>query len=53
MDRFHFYKLINDVVQELRIQYRWEALKKENKASILPKELHFQVSIVHDNASCN
>lgn len=32
MDRFHVQKLAYDAVQELRINYRWEALDKENQA---------------------
>lgn len=31
-DRFHVQRLACDAVQELRIQYRWEALDKENEA---------------------
>lgn len=30
-DRFHVQKLSNDAVQNIRIQYRWEALEKENE----------------------
>ncbi|WP_321297202.1 transposase [Marinifilum fragile] len=32
IDRFHVQKLANDAVQELRIDYRWKAIDKENKA---------------------
>ncbi|WP_118977026.1 ISAon1 family transposase [Taibaiella koreensis] len=31
-DRFHVQRLACDAVQELRIQYRWEALDEENEA---------------------
>jgi len=31
-DRFHVQRLACDAVQELRIQYRWEALDQENEA---------------------
>ena len=32
IDRFHVQKLAFDAVQELRIQFRWEALQQENEA---------------------
>ena len=39
-DRFHVQKLAYDAVQEIRIQYRWEAIEQENKEMELSKELH-------------
>jgi len=38
-DRFHVQKLAYEAVQELRIQYRWEAMELENKEIELSKEL--------------
>lgn len=38
-DRFHVQKLAYDAVQEMRIQYRWEAIEQENKEIELSKEL--------------
>ncbi len=32
IDRFHVVQLINDVVQQKRIEHRWTAVKEENKA---------------------
>jgi transposase len=32
IDRFHVVQLINDVVQQKRIEHRWAAVKEENKA---------------------
>jgi len=32
IDRFHVQKLVNDAVQEIRIKYRWEAIKEESDA---------------------
>ncbi|WP_349773788.1 ISAon1 family transposase [Chitinophaga horti] len=32
IDRFHVQQLAFDAVQEIRIQYRWEALEQENEA---------------------
>jgi transposase len=37
-DRFHVQKLAYDAVQEMRIQYRWEALEQENLEIELAKE---------------
>ena len=37
-DRFHVQKLAYDAVQEMRIQYRWEAIEQENKEMELAKE---------------
>ena len=37
-DRFHVQKLAYDAVQEMRIQYRWEAIDQENKEIELAKE---------------
>jgi transposase len=37
-DRFHVQKLAMDAVQELRIQYRWEAIELENTERQLAKE---------------
>ncbi|MBI9033395.1 MAG: transposase [Bacteroidales bacterium] len=30
-DRFHVQKLAREAVQDMRLQYRWEALDKETK----------------------
>lgn len=38
-DRFHVQKLAMDAVQELRIQYRWEAIDQENAERSLAKEV--------------
>jgi transposase len=38
-DRFHVQKLAYDAVQEMRIQFRWEAIELENKEIELSKEL--------------
>jgi transposase len=37
-DRFHVQKLAYDAVQEMRIQYRWEAIEQENNEIELAKE---------------
>ncbi len=37
-DRFHVQKLAWDAVQELRIQYRWEAIELENNSKELAKQ---------------
>jgi transposase len=37
-DRFHVQKLAYDAVQEMRIQYRWQAIEQENKEIELSKE---------------
>jgi transposase len=39
-DRFHVQKLAYDAVQQMRIEYRWEALDQENKEIELSKELN-------------
>lgn len=38
-DRFHVQKLVYDAVQEMRIQYRWEAIEQENLEIELAKEV--------------
>jgi len=38
-DRFHVQKLAYDAVQQMRIEYRWEAIEQENKEMELSKEL--------------
>jgi len=38
-DRFHVQKMAYDAVQEMRIQYRWEAIEQESKEMELSKEL--------------
>lgn len=38
-DRFHVQKLAYDAVQQLRIEYRWEAIEQENSEIELSKEL--------------
>jgi len=37
-DRFHVQKLAYDALQEIRIQYRWEAIEQENNEIALAKE---------------
>src|SRR5690606_39980193 len=37
-DRFHVQQLAGDAVQQLRIEYRWEAIDQENKEIELAKE---------------
>ncbi len=37
-DRFHVQKLAYEAVQEIRIQYRWQAIEQENKEIELSKE---------------
>lgn len=37
-DRFHVVKLVMEALQHLRIQYRWEAIEKENEAIKKAKE---------------
>jgi transposase len=38
-DRFHVQKLAFDAVQQLRIEYRWEAIEQENNEIELSREL--------------
>ena len=38
-DRFHVQKLAYDALQEMRINYRWEAIAQENEEINLAKEL--------------
>lgn len=38
-DRFHVQQLAGDAVQQLRIEYRWEAIDQENKEIELAKEI--------------
>jgi transposase len=38
-DRFHVQKLCYEAVQQMRIEYRWQALEQENKEMELAKEL--------------
>lgn len=38
IDRFHVQKLINDVVQDIRVKHRWEAQKIEDNQKIEAKE---------------
>lgn len=38
-DRFHVQKLCYEAVQQMRIEYRWQALEQENKEIELAKEL--------------
>lgn len=38
-DRFHVQKLAYDAVQQMRIEYRWQAIEQENKEMELSKEL--------------
>ncbi len=38
-DRFHVQQLAGDAVQQIRIEYRWEAIDQENKEMALAKEL--------------
>jgi transposase len=37
-DRFHVQQLASDAVQQIRIDYRWEAIEQENKEMQLAKE---------------
>ena len=37
-DRFHVQKLAYDAVQQIRIEYRWEAIEQENQEMELAKE---------------
>lgn len=39
-DRFHVQKLCYDAVQQMRIEYRWEAIEQESKEMELSKELN-------------
>lgn len=39
-DRFHVQKLAYDAVQQMRIEYRWEAIELENKEMELAKEVN-------------
>jgi transposase len=38
-DRFHVQQLAGDAVQQIRIEYRWEAIEQENKEMELAKEI--------------
>jgi len=38
IDRFHIQKLACDAIQEMRIAYRWEALKAEHKRKLYVRE---------------
>ncbi|MEQ8688655.1 MAG: transposase [Imperialibacter sp.] len=38
-DRFHVQKLAYDAVQQMRIEYRWEAIEQENKEIELSREM--------------
>lgn len=38
-DRFHVQKLAYDAVQQMRIEYRWEAIEQENQEMELSKEI--------------
>lgn len=38
-DRFHVQQLAGDAVQQIRVEYRWEAIEQENKEMELSKEL--------------
>lgn len=37
-DRFHVQKLMNEAINDLRVDYRWEAIDQENKEMNLAKE---------------
>jgi transposase len=41
-DRFHVQKLAYDAVQEMRIQYRWQAIEQENAEIELSKETNLK-----------
>jgi len=45
IDRFHVQKLAIEAVQELRIQYRWETIDKENESLKNAKESHVKTNI--------
>lgn len=38
-DRFHVQKLMNEVISDLRVDYRWQAIDMENEEIALAKEL--------------
>lgn len=38
-DRFHVQRLMNEAISDMRIEYRWEAIKLENKDIAFAKEL--------------
>ena len=38
-DRFHVQKLMNDAVNDLRVDYRWQAIDQENEEIAFAKEL--------------
>lgn len=39
-DRFHVQKLMNEAINDLRVDYRWQAIDQENKEIKLAKECH-------------
>ncbi len=39
-DRFHVQKLAFDALQQIRVQYRWEAIEQENNEIELAKQTH-------------
>jgi len=41
-DRFHVYKLALEALQSIRVDYRWEAIRDENKEIELCKELNVE-----------
>jgi transposase len=41
-DRFHVQQLATDAVQQLRVEYRWQAIEQENKEMDLAKEQHLK-----------
>ena len=50
IDRFHVQKLMYDALQELRIQYRWQAMSEENRMRDLCKEkgIEFKTQILRN-----
>lgn len=50
IDRFHVQKLMYEALQDLRIQYRWQAMEEENKAIRQAKEKEEQyIPVKFDN----
>lgn len=49
IDRFHVQKLMYEALQDLRIQYRWQAMDEENKAIKQAKEQGEQYNPIRFN----
>ncbi|GAA6530188.1 hypothetical protein LPYR103PRE_21610 [Segatella asaccharophila] len=50
IDRFHVQKLMYDALQELRIQYRWQAMDEENRMRGICKEkgIEFKTQVLRN-----